>query len=134
MRCPQGEALVDLGADATFQVVCNLCLNAIEAQPEGGRLKLRIRTGEAETQASTEAHAVLEVLDRGPGVPSDIATKIFDPFFTTKSDRGGSGLGPAIVSGIMREAGGAVRLTSNTARGTRFAVDFPLAARPGSAP
>jgi signal transduction histidine kinase len=120
-----GSAPLAIEPDQFFQVLLNLCVNAIEAQPEGGRLAIRLRRDEA----GGSRRAVLEVEDGGPGVPADIASRIFEPFFTTKADRSGSGLGLDIASGIVRDAGGALELTSSEGGGARFRLTLPLAVK-----
>jgi signal transduction histidine kinase len=115
--------LLALEPDQLFQVLFNLCLNAIEVQPDGGRLAVRVhRDLERDPQ-----RAAIEVEDDGPGVPTELAERIFDPFFTTKADRGGSGLGLDIASGIAREAGGRVELCPRNGHGACFRVVLPCA-------
>jgi signal transduction histidine kinase len=129
--CDEPSLLVALDADQLFQVLFNLCWNAIEAQPGGGDLLIRVR---ANTKgAGAMARVTIDVVDRGPGVPPDLASRIFDPFFTTKSDRAGTGLGLDIVSGIAREAGGSVELAPTEAPGACFRVTLPAARSPGAA-
>lgn len=119
-----GEFRVELEGDQLFQVLFNLCWNAIEAQPDGGRLTLRV--------AGENSRVAIDVSDAGPGVPSELADRIFDPFFTTKADRSGSGLGLDIVSGIVQEVGGSVRLADAAGAGACFRVTLPAA--PDGAP
>jgi signal transduction histidine kinase len=123
LRGADAPVLLALEADQLFQVLFNLCLNAIEAQPNGGRLAVRVcRDLEGEPP-----RAAIEVEDDGPGVPADLAERIFDPFFTTKADRGGSGLGLDIANGIAREAGGRVELCARNGHGACFRVSLPTA-------
>lgn len=114
------KATVAIDADRLFQVIFNLCLNAIQAQRDGGELIVRVLPGAGRKVA-------FEVEDRGPGVPPEIAGRIFDAFFTSKGDGGGTGLGLAIVSGIVREVGGAVELLAAEPRGACFRVSLPAA-------
>ncbi|WP_438016320.1 HAMP domain-containing sensor histidine kinase [Sorangium sp. So ce315] len=124
--CPRdsGEwARVALDSDRLFQVVFNLCLNAIEAQEGGGELVVRVLP---ERDGPAGARAVcFDVEDAGPGVRTEDAGQIFEPFFTTKANRGGSGLGLAIVHGIVQEAGGSVEVASSSTGGARFRVTLP---------
>ncbi|WP_437286869.1 ATP-binding protein [Sorangium sp. So ce406] len=124
--CPRdsGEwARVALDSDRLFQVVFNLCLNAIEAQEGGGELSVRVLPA---CDGPAGARAVcFDVEDAGPGVRAEDAGQIFEPFFTTKSTRGGSGLGLAIVHGIVQEAGGSVEVSSSPTGGARFRVTLP---------
>ena len=121
-ECDSG-CRVALDGDRLFQVAFNLCLNALQAQPEGGEIRVRLLRNGAPAHGAGQA--AFEIEDRGPGVPHDDADHIFDPFFTSKGDRGGSGLGLAIVSGIVREAGGAVELLPTPHGGARFRVTLP---------
>jgi len=99
-------------------VISNLVVNAIEALPPGGNVRVRLER--------REAKALLEVSDDGPGIPLANREKIFQPFFTTKPS--GTGLGLAIVERRVAELGGTIEWKSPTAdgRGTRFTVTFPL--------
>jgi signal transduction histidine kinase len=123
-------AMVALDADQLFQVLFNLCLNAIEAQPNGGSLAIRLRH-DVRSDSLIPSLAI-DVEDAGPGVPAELADRIFDPFFTTKADRGGSGLGLDIANGIAREAGGRVELCAGTGHGACFRVTLPLFIAPDS--
>lgn len=119
-------ARVALDADLAFQVVFNLCLNAAQAQADGGEIVVRIVAGAARGKATERV--VLEVEDRGPGIEPDVAAHIFDPFFTSKAERGGTGLGLAIVDGIVREAGGTIELVRGSP-GAVFRVRLPVERR-----
>jgi two-component system NtrC family sensor kinase len=106
------------------QVLMNLLANALQAMRLGGKGgTVRVRTKRA-----SSTHAILEVIDDGPGVPSAILSKIFDPFFTTKPEGIGTGLGLSIVLGIVREHGGQVRVASPPGGGATFSVELPAAA------
>lgn len=103
------------------QVLLNLVQNAHQAMREhpGERvLTLRVRT--------TEEHAVVEVLDTGPGIPPEILPKIFDPFFTTKPAGRGSGLGLSVSYGIVSEHRGRLRAENRPGGGAAFIVELPL--------
>lgn len=105
------------------QVLTNLIGNsrqAIEQRGKGG--KIRIATHHIAAQVQ------LEISDDGPGIPATIASRIFDPFFTTKPAGIGTGLGLAVVLGIVREHGGQVRVTSPPGRGATFVLEFPAVA------
>lgn len=116
------------------QVLLNLCVNARDAMPEGGRLHLGAENrllDEAAAQAISGARAgkwaVLEVADSGSGIPPEILARIWDPFFTTKPAGKGTGLGLATVRGIMANHHGFITLESTLGRGTRFQAYFPAA-------
>ena len=95
----------------------NLCLNAVQAMPDGGTLTVRTR-GDA-------ARIALEVEDTGPGVAPEHLSRIWDPFFTTKPTGKGTGLGLSITRTIVEKHGGAIAVDSPPGRGARFTVTLP---------
>jgi two-component system cell cycle sensor histidine kinase/response regulator CckA len=113
------------------QVILNLAVNAREAMPSGGTLCLRTqrvklthrRAGEPELQPGS--YVLLEVSDTGVGMDESTRARIFEPFFTTKGRAGGTGLGLAMVYGIVRQAGGDVTVISERTRGTTFRIYLP---------
>lgn len=128
--------LLPVMADPTqlHQVMLNLCVNARDAMPHGGKLTLLLaQTQIDETFAVTMPEAkpgdfiTISVEDTGHGIPSDIRPKIFDPFFTTKEVGKGTGLGLATVFGIVKNHGGFLTLKSEIGHGTRFTVYLPAA-------
>jgi len=117
------------------QVVMNLAVNARDAMPDGGTLRINLRTGSAPAGDAlpgesllAERFAVLSVSDTGTGIDPAIQHMIFDPFFTTKPVGKGTGLGLSTVYGIVTQLGGTVRLASEAGKGTTFDVYLPLAA------
>jgi PAS domain S-box-containing protein len=141
-------ALPLISADATqlHQVLMNLCVNARDAMPTGGRLSLRLeRTTLSAEQARTISGAragvfqVLTVGDTGCGIPFENQERVFEPFFTTKSVGEGTGLGLSTVSGIVRGHAGFIELRSAPGAGTSFRIYLPElpvaeAKEPGAAP
>lgn len=112
---------VAMAPDLFFQVLFNLCLNAIEAQPSGGRLVVSVPS----TDPVGAKRVTVDVVDAGPGVADALAGRIFEPFFTTKADRAGSGLGLDIVSGLLREVGGTIELVAGAGAGAHFRLTLP---------
>jgi two-component system NtrC family sensor kinase len=100
------------------QVLVNLVVNAVQAMPEGGRL--RIQTAAAQHSVS------LIVQDTGAGMTEEVRRKIFVPFFTTKDIDQGTGLGLAVVHGIVTAHGGSIQVDSEPGRGTRFEIQLPV--------
>ncbi|WP_141331588.1 ATP-binding protein [Myxococcus sp. AB025B] len=112
------EGLVVLGdAQRLEQVLVNLLTNAVDASPEGGRVEL-----EAQAQ---EGRVHLRVLDRGHGIASELTQRVFEPFFTTKQPGEGTGLGLALVAGIVREHGGTIQVDNRPGGGTSVTVSLP---------
>jgi PAS domain S-box-containing protein len=98
------------------EALTNLIINAVDAMPEGGTLTLRTRLD--------TTTVVVEVMDTGTGMPPEIRDRIFDPFYTTKGDRG-TGLGLAMVLGIVEHHQGEIAVASEAGRGTTFTMRFP---------
>jgi CheY-like chemotaxis protein len=116
------------------QLVLNLCLNARDAMPNGGRLTIETRLMTEEQRIrlpSPEAAAsgiTLIVRDTGIGMPPETVERIFEPFFTTKQDPSkGAGLGLAMVYGIVRRHAGAIDVKSRVGAGTAFEIVLPAA-------
>jgi two-component system, cell cycle sensor histidine kinase and response regulator CckA len=114
------------------QVLMNLCINARDAMPEGGRLT--VRTGNLDSgpgpalRASTtpgKRYVVLSVQDNGTGIPPRTLERIFEPFFTTKAPGQGTGLGLAVVHGIVRQHEGLIDVQSTLGSGSTFSVLLP---------
>ncbi len=123
-----GELGISIDAGQLQQVLLNLALNARDAMPEGGILKLQTDREpfvEREGQRLRGPWAVLRVEDQGTGISEDLQEKIFEPFFTTKAEDKGTGLGLSTVAGIARQNAGFVRLSSELGKGSRFEVVFP---------
>lgn len=120
MQLALGEAPVTVHGDATQlqQVVMNLCVNAIQAlQPAGGRVDVSLQTD--------RRHAWIRVRDTGCGMDADTLAHAFDPLFTTKGE--GTGLGLAVVKGIVEAHGGRITVESQRGAGSCFTVELPCA-------
>lgn len=112
------------------QVIVNLVLNARDAMPDGGVVRVTTRNrrvDEAEEGLAPGEYVELAVSDTGVGIDPAVQAHVFEPFFTTKGPRG-TGLGLATVYGIVKQSGGTVRLESEVGKGTRFEVLLPEAA------
>ena len=132
MRAQQVEAvlhvdpetpLVEVAPDAILQVLLNLLTNALHAlEGHPGRREVEIEI------ASTPGGARLVVADTGPGIAPEHLGRIFDPFFTTKPEGKGTGLGLAVVCGVVAEHGGTLDVDSAPGRGARFILTLPCSA------
>ncbi len=115
---------------AIEQVLVNLAINARDAMPDGGtiaistRRRVVTRPGEFEDAVPGE-YVELEVRDDGVGMPPDVSARVFEPFFTTKPAGKGTGLGLAMVYGIVRQTGGHIAVTSTLGAGTAFTIVLP---------
>ncbi len=119
----------------------NLVVNARDAMPDRGRLVIatadrQLSPGEAEgLYVPPGPYAEVSVSDTGCGMETETLSHMFEPFFTTKTDGRGSGLGLAMVHGVVKQHGGAIRVTSSPGRGTTFRILLPVSDRaPGAAP
>lgn len=114
------------------QVILNLCVNARDAMPEGGTLRVslqnrRLSTTEANSIAGARpgAWVAIEIADTGTGIPPEVRERIWEPFFTTKDEGRGTGLGLSTVAGLVSSHRGFVDLETELGRGTTFRVFLP---------
>lgn len=115
------------------QIIINLCVNARDAMPDGGRILVTTAVANSERapaglrpKLSRGPFAVLAVTDTGSGMAPEVQERIFEPFFTTKEVGSGTGLGLSMVYGIAEQRGGAVHVDSSPGRGSTLAVWLPL--------
>jgi two-component system cell cycle sensor histidine kinase/response regulator CckA len=123
------------------QVVMNLCVNARDAMPDGGVLRLETANAEVDAGQATRnepmaagRYVMLAVSDTGSGIAEALLPKIFEPFFTTKEEGKGTGLGLSMVYGTVKQAGGYVWVYSDVGRGTTFQVYLPRIDGPAEVP
>lgn len=122
VEMPLGHLWVEGDSGQLQQVVVNLALNARDAMPSGGTLTLRGGDGDGEV--------FLEVSDTGHGMDEETQRQLFEPFFTTKDAEHGTGLGLAVVHGIVTQHHGRVEVSSQPGQGSRFRVVLPVMPEP----
>jgi len=129
-----GVPYIRANATQLEQVVVNLCVNARDAMPQGGKIRISVTTESYSTLPGNplcdpthppEPYAVLTIQDTGEGMSPEVRARIFEPFFTTKSVGKGTGLGLATVYAILERHGGFIDVTSEPAQGTTFHLYFP---------
>ena len=123
------------------QVLMNLCVNARDAMPRGGRLTIETADSELDDQFCVRhpglqpgPYVLLRVSDTGLGMDEATLSHIFEPYFTTKAPGYGTGLGLSTVYGIIHQGGGHIEVHSSLNQGTSFEVYLPRVAEPASAP
>jgi signal transduction histidine kinase len=120
---PTHEIMAQASEEALSEVLSNLIVNAMEAQPGGGRVRISV--------GRYDGRLDIVVDDDGPGIPHELRAKIFQPYFTTKTT--GTGLGLSIVARRVEELGGTMAVESplHRGKGTRFHLTLPLAEEEG---
>ncbi|MBG0775680.1 MAG: response regulator [Desulfovibrionaceae bacterium] len=133
---PETPNLCTANPGHLHQVVMNLCTNSYQAMHEtGGEIAVSLRDVDVPPEEAPAMgvapgpYLQLTVADTGPGMPPEILHKIFDPFFTTKGKTEGTGLGLAVVHGIIKAHSGTVTVTSEPGQGARFEILLPRAAQ-----
>lgn len=129
-RLPGNLWLCEMDLAQLEQVIVNLLVNARDAMPTGGRLRLETANEPAADHPlagplAEQDRVLLRVSDTGVGIPLAIRDKIFEPFFTTKESVGGSGLGLSTVYGVVRQSGGEISVASREQGGTTFEIRLP---------
>lgn len=130
-----GTVCVD--ADIMSQAMLNLCVNARDAMPSGGRLRItteQVELGDRRQRIASPRqpelkpghYSMLTVADTGLGIPAEVRDRIFDPFFTTKEVGKGSGMGLAMVFGAVQDHDGAVTVESAEGQGSAFRLFLPV--------
>ena len=126
-----------LRGDSTqaFEAVMNLCTNAMQAMPAGGMLSVRLaRTHVAQPRVLSHSqllagdYLALSVSDQGTGIAPEVMDHLFEPFYTTRGAQSGTGLGLAVVHGVVAEFAGAIDVRADAGQGARFTLYFPESA------
>jgi len=127
MKIAENLAPINVDKERISQVINNLVINAVQAMPNGGNLKVKAENVDITTESikplKKGRYVKLSIQDEGIGIPEEYRNKIFDPFFTTKKN--GSGLGLPICYSIIKKHGGWITFESQVGRGTTFFVYLP---------
>jgi len=131
---PSSTIAVKVDPDELEIALLNLTLNARDAMPDGGRIKIAIDAAapEANGVASgvTDDMVVIEIADTGSGIPEAIRERVFEPFFTTKAVDKGTGLGLSQVYGFVQQSNGKITFSSKVGAGTTFRLFLPRCTEP----
>jgi PAS domain S-box-containing protein len=129
-----GLPLVNVDPGQLTQILMNLAVNARDAMPKGGELEIATAAVLLEDGAAYGArpgrYVRLSVRDSGSGMTEEVQHRVFQPFFTTKEVGKGTGLGLAVVHGIVTQSGGGIRVQSKVGHGSTFELIFPAATAP----
>jgi len=134
LTCETAPAIARVKADAgqMEQAIMNLAINARDAMPNGGKLRITLANVELDAESAARydgltagRYVQLDVIDSGIGMSADTLSKIFEPFFTTKDEGKGTGLGLAMVYGLVKQSGGSIEVDSRVGEGTRFRILLP---------
>ena len=139
LDCPKNLWTIVGNATQLHQILMNLCVNARDAMPSGGKLTVQVENmllDEDYAAKKLEAHpgpyVVITVADTGAGIPKEIQEKIFDPFFTTKEPGKGTGLGLSTTLAIVKGHDGFINCYSEPNKGTVFKVYLPATPAPSA--
>lgn len=124
--------LAEIDPSQLESALLNIVLNARDAMPDGGQIKIEIKNAELDddfvlSDPDLEAgqYITITVTDAGYGMPEDTLARVFEPFFTTKNFGSGSGLGLSMVYGFVKQSGGHIRISSQPENGTSVTLYFP---------
>ncbi len=124
---------IKANATQIYQVLMNLCINAVQAMPDGGVLRISVAETDlneknipSDCKVNPGTYLRLMVHDSGKGMEPATLNRIFEPSFTTKGAKGGSGLGLSVVRRIVKDHEGMITVESDQKKGTTFFIYFPL--------
>lgn len=136
LKIDDGLPSINGDSNQIEQVIMNLVVNAMDAMPGGGTISISTSTRVLDREATLVhpllvpgRYAVLSISDTGAGIPEEIRDRIFDPFFTTKERGKGTGLGLAMVYGIVKEHKGVINVRSVQGKGSTFEIYLPASER-----
>jgi CheY-like chemotaxis protein/anti-sigma regulatory factor (Ser/Thr protein kinase) len=118
--------LVEVDASLLEHAVVNLVVNARDAMPDGGLIRITAGVPSPDERAPEGGWVAIRVSDTGPGIPPEVAEHMFEPFFSTKPAGRGTGLGLAMVHGFVEQSGGRLRVRTQPDTGTTFTILLPV--------
>lgn len=129
---PRGVWPIECDAGELELALLNLCVNARDAMPNGGAVRVEARNFDATISAPFDdeldgEYVALSVIDSGSGIPPEVLSHVFEPFFTTKEVGKGTGLGLSQVHGFAQQSGGRVKIESEVDKGTTVTLYLPRA-------
>ncbi len=133
LKLDKKTPIININTGDFEDAIFNICINAMHAMPDGGRLRITVKEKELSPQdaealqINSGVYAVLSITDSGTGMDKETQSKIFDPFFSSKGERG-TGLGLSQVYGFMERSQGTIKVYSELGVGSRFSLYFPLEA------
>ncbi len=134
LAVPAGPLCIRIDRSQLEQIVLNLVVNARDAMPDGGEVRLEVRAEDVAENESLDlpagSYVVVAIDDDGVGMDEETRLRVFEPFFTTKS--GGTGLGLATVGAIVSRRGGSIGCTTSPGVGTSVVIHFPRSAARGA--
>ncbi|HHN75237.1 MAG TPA: PAS domain-containing hybrid sensor histidine kinase/response regulator, partial [Acidobacteria bacterium] len=133
-HCRGEIPVIEADPSQVEQILFNLCINARDAMPEGGTIRVELAGEEVSATRGTELgldaagnYLRLSIADTGVGMDREVLARIYEPFFTTKPPGSGTGLGLSMVYGSLRQHGGVIHASSQPRKGSRFDLYFPAA-------
>jgi signal transduction histidine kinase/CheY-like chemotaxis protein len=118
MSSDRGPYYVNADMAQIEQVLMNVCVNSVDAMPDGGEIDFAV--------FKDEKRVTVRISDTGCGMSEDVMEKVFDPFFTTKSMADGTGLGLSVAWGVISDHGGKIEMKSDLRRGTAVDISLPI--------
>jgi len=116
LNLAEGELKIQADGEQLRRAIGNLVLNAIDAMPSGGTLRI--------SSSSQDGHVLLSISDTGQGLTEEECARLFTPYYTTKQH--GTGLGLAIVQSVVSDHGGKISVTSAPGSGATFVIELPV--------
>jgi PAS domain S-box-containing protein len=130
MDFDDGLWAVDVDLGELELALLNICVNARDAMPEGGKIRIEARNATGRANPGSPDSVTLSITDTGVGMPGEVVARAFEPFFTTKEVGKGSGLGLAQVYGFVTQSNGHVSIDSRVGVGTTVTLAFPRSGHP----